>query len=242
MNTIAMICIIVLGMLVGILLATTIKYRSDYNKTMALLDKATKNEIVLTTLCDTNKQLYELTKAKYETMKKEHDIIFANLEEDAMYLVRAKNAHKDLCAKLSEELANKISGANLLYNSTSENHYNRETEEITLSLFCDHNDEQIEYMYDYLNDKYETNLNGYDVRTNMIFTALHELGHHIDYSNKKDTDEYDSYVKLNWNQKEIIYDMEDGPKCWQAYREVPTESFADNFAINFMIKHYPELV
>ena len=167
------------------------------------------------------------------------------LSSDAMYLVKAKMAHRDLCSKLSNdsiEIANKIAKANLIYNSTSENYYSRDTEEITLSLFNNHNDEQVCYMYDYLNNKYGLNLNGSDIKTNMIFTALHELGHHIDYSNKKDANEYDSYVELNLNQKKEINDMEYGPKCWQAYREVPCEEFADKFAIDFMIKHYPELV
>lgn len=246
----SMLCIVVLGLLVGILSVTTMKYKNDYQKAMILLDNAKMKERISKGNYDVMQQGYDLIhdkyivlEEKYYAMEKEHNIIFRNLEEDAMCLVKAKMAHKDLCSKLSNdsiEIANKVAKAKLIYDSTSENNYNVRTEEITLSLFSDYNsNEQCSFLYDYLNNKYGLNLNGSDIRTNIIFTALHELGHYIDYSNK---DNLDAYREINLNQKEALEDMEYGPKCWKAYRETLEESFADCFAIEFMIKHYPELV
>lgn len=243
MSIICAICITVLGMLVGILAVTTMKYRNDYQKAMILLDNAKMQKRIYQGNYDLIHDKYVALEEKYFAMEDEHSAIFSNLKEDPMCLVKAQMAHRDLCSKLSNdsiEIANKIVKANLVYDSISKNNYNVKTEEITLSLFSDYySNEQSSFLYDYLNDKYGLNLNGSDVKTNMIFTALHELGHYIDYSNK---DNIDAYRELNYNQKEEIDNMEFGPKSWKAYRETLEESFADRFAINFMKKHYPELV
>jgi predicted AAA+ superfamily ATPase len=179
---------------------------------------------------------------QYYIMQEEYDVIFSNLEQDPMYLAKAEDAHKDLCEVLDGDLLNVMQNANVLYDSTSENHYNRDTKEITLSLFSDHNDEQNNFIFSYLNDRYGLNLDSSDVKTNTVFTALHELGHYVDFTNKEMTNEYDSYVELNHNLKRALDDMEYGPEMWQAYRELPSEEFADKFAIDFMIKYFPELV
>jgi hypothetical protein len=238
-----------LVVLVGLLAVTTMKYRNDYNKAMKLVDALKTNRELSTKANELLQQGYDLMQdkyialeEKYYTMKQEHDIIFANLEKDPMCLAKAVDAHNDLCSKLEGldgAAFNVMQNAELLYNSTSKNNYNIETKEITLSLFEDYNNEQCDFLYSYLNNKFGLNLNGSDVRTNTIFTALHELGHYIDYSNK---DNIDLYRKINSKQKKAADNIEYGPKCWQAYRETFEESFADYFAIEFMKKHYPELV
>lgn len=254
---------VVLSILVGILLFTTMKYKNAFEESTRTSEQRYESleeqynllkeqYYELEDSCESLENQYESLvesymelEEQYYTMEKEHDVIFSNLEQDPMYLVKAKDAHNELYNKLEGlggDVLNVMQNANVLYNSTSENHYNRETKEITLSLFRDYNDEQQLFIYDYLNDRYGLNLDSSDVRTNMIFVALHELGHYVDYSNKEMTNEYDSYEELNLNQKEEIKNMEYGPEMWQAYRETPEEEFADRFAIDFMIKYFPELV
>jgi Zn-dependent peptidase ImmA (M78 family) len=176
----------------------------------------------------------------------EHDVIFRNLQEDSMCLAKAEKALNEVYDALilnkEPDLFTEVISANILYDSASTNYYDNEAEEITISMFDDYENEQGKFMYEYLNDKFGVNLNGSDIRTNMIFTVLHELGHYVDYSNKKVSGEFEEYVESNWSQRLALEGMEYGIESWKAYREISTEAFADKWAVEFMIKYFPELV
>lgn len=234
---------LVLSILSGVLLATTVVYRRKYIKTEKLAKRVLELSDKTTESAEILKAGYELMKQKYESMKEEHDKIFSNLAEDPMCLAKADKAYKDvtdallLDKSLDRGIANTAICANLVYDSTRVNNYNTETKEITISMFDDMENEQIDFMFDYLNDKYGIDLDVSDIRTRTMLTVLHELGHYVDLANKEQA-EIDKDNELY----ESVYSMEDGPESWKAYREVPTEAFADKFAVEFMIKHFPELV
>ena len=102
----------------------------------------------------------------------------------------------------------------------------------------EHFNEQSLWMIDYLNKEFGVNLRK-DAKTIYTFTLLHEIGHYVDYMNQKDLISYrinnsESYAMVN----SIAYSEEQ----WLAYRQITSEYNADKFAIEFMIKHYPELV
>jgi hypothetical protein len=182
-----------------------------------------------------------------EDMLYEHDIIFENLIEDPLCLSKAKDAYEDVCTAIRKsfgrgnDIYRIIKEAKLVYSSTSINQYDSENDEITVSLFCDTNDENWDFIFDYVNDKYDVSLNGSDIRTRIIFTILHELGHYIDLSKVKKAGKINFYKKKNYMERQVIYNMEYGPKSWQAYRELSSEAIADKFAINFMLEYFPEL-
>lgn len=182
-----------------------------------------------------------------EDMLYEHDIIFENLAKDPLCLDKALEAYEDVCTAIRKrfgrgnDIYRVIKEAGLVYCSTSINHYDSNEDRIIISLFCDTEDENWDFIFDYINDKYEVNLNGSDIRTRIIFTILHELGHYIDLSKVRKAGLTKFYNKKNNMEKQVLYNMEYGPKMWQAYRELPCEALADKFAISFMLEHFPEL-
>ncbi len=239
---------LVLSGLVGLLLATTVVYRvkyriakEAYEKAMVLANQSIVDAKTAMESAKTAIEGYNVMKNKYESMKEEHDIIFDNLAKDPMCLVKTIEADNSLYQAIKEECNYGLEYTALMadhrYDSTNVNYYNTETKEITISMFINMEHEQERFMIDYLNDKYGINLNKDDIRTRFIFTQLHELGHYVDLSNKEQAE-----IDKDDEMYESVYSMEDGPESWQAYREVPTEAFADKFAVDFMIKHFPELV
>lgn len=240
--------------LVGILLATTVVYRvkyrivkKAYEKVMELTKQATENaELAM--------QGYAMMKHERDNIKEEYAVIFDNLEEDPMCLVKTKDAFNDVCNALFEDdiTINKCGNnnsafvtavsANLVYDSTSANYYNVEDKEITISMFDDMKNEQGLYLYEHLNNKFGVKLDSSDIRTRFIFTVLHELGHYVDYSNKEVSGEFESYEQQDKERRLALDEIEDIREAWKAYRELPAEAFADKFAVDFMIKHFPELV
>ena len=177
----------------------------------------------------------------------EHDIIFENLAKDPLCLSKALEAYEDVCTAIRKrfgrgnDIYRVIKKANLICSSTSMNHYDSKNDNITISLFCDTEDENWDYIFDYVNDKYDVSLNGSNIRTRIIFTILHELGHYIDLSKVKKAGLTELFHEKNYKERQVVYDMEYGPKCWQAYRELSSEAIANKFAINFMLEHFPEL-
>ena len=69
-------CIISLLLLVGVLSATVMKYRNDYNKAMKLVDVMKKNKEITTKTNEILQLELNIMKQKYESMEKEHNIIF----------------------------------------------------------------------------------------------------------------------------------------------------------------------
>ena len=244
---------LILSGLVGMLLASTVVYKMKYkatkkalNEVMLLANKAIEKAEILKDGAETAMQGYKLMEHKYESLKAEHAVIFNNLEEDSMCLVKAEKALNEVYDALmlnkEPDLFTEVISANLLYDSASTNYYDIETKEITISMFDDMNNEQGKFMYEYLNDKFGVNLNGSDIRTRVIFTVLHELGHYVDYSNKEVSGEFESYNKQDVERRLALENIDDIKDAWKAYREIPAEAFADKWAIEFMIKYFPELV
>lgn len=99
----------------------------------------------------------------------------------------------------------------------------------------EHFNEQKLWMIDYLNKEFCVNLRK-DAKTIYTLTLLHEIGHYIDY---KACDDIDSRDK---EQYAMVNSMEYDEEQWLAYRQVTGEYNADKWAIEFMIKHLPELV
>lgn len=244
---------LILSGLVGMLLASTVVYKMKYkatkkalNEAILLANKAIEKAEILKDGAETAMQGYKLMEHKYESLKAEHAVIFNNLEEDSMCLVKAEKALNEVYDALmlnkEPDLFTEVISANLLYDSASTNYYDIETKEITISMFDDMNNEQGKFMYEYLNDKFGVNLNGSDIRTRVIFTVLHELGHYVDYSNKEVSGEFESYNKQDVERRLALENIDDIKDAWKAYREIPAEAFADKWAIEFMIKYFPELV
>lgn len=178
---------------------------------------------------------------------REHKVIFDQLEEDPMCLAKALTAWEDIVDRLTDakdySLADKVcNDINLKYDSTTKNYYSSESDKITISLFQDTDNEQRDFLFEYLNETFGTNLQN-DIRTNIVFTVLHELGHYVDYFSLKriGAKEFEFYLDSNWDKKEALDKMEYGPEMWRAYRKIPDELEADNFAIVMMTKLFPEL-
>ena len=244
---------LILSGLVGVLLASTVVYRMKYKATKEALDKAMllanraiENAETLKDTAETAMQGYKLMEHKYESLKADYAVIFNNLEEDSMCLAKAEKALNEVYDALmlnkEPDLFTEVISANLLYDSASINCYNIETKEITISMFEDMNDEQIAFMFNYLNDKYGTNLNSDNIRTRVILRVLHELGHYVDYSNKEVSGEFELYNKQDVERRLALENIDDIKDTWKAYREIPAEAFADKWAVEFMIKYFPELV
>ena len=252
---------LILSGLVGMLLASTVvykrrcnMYKKSYEQAMVLANQSIADAKTAMDSTKTAIEGYELMKHKYESLKAEHAIIFNNLEEDPMCLVKTKDAFNDVCNALFEDdiTINKCGNnnsafvtavsANLVYDSTSANYYNVEDKEITISMFDDMKNEQGLYLYEHLNNKFGVKLDSSDIRTRFIFTVLHELGHYVDYSNKEVSGEIESYEQQDKERRLALDEIEDIREAWKAYRELPAEAFADKFAVDFMIKHFPELV
>ena len=92
--------------------------------------------------------------------------------------------------------------------------------------------------FDYTNKTFGINLKN-DVKTALIFITLHEIGHYIDDINQEDfmayMDKMESYYKE-------VYKIKNYTQQIIAYRQVPCEYEADKFAVEFMTRHYPELI
>jgi hypothetical protein len=99
----------------------------------------------------------------------------------------------------------------------------------------DHFSEQRLWMIDYLNKEFYVNLRK-DAKTIYTFTLLHEIGHYMDHKACDDIDSRDR------EQYAMVNSIEYGEEQWLAYRQVAGEYNADKWAIEFMIKHFPELV
>lgn len=175
----------------------------------------------------------------------DHKVIFNNLEQDPECLSKAIKATDDLFevitgnkCDLDVDTMLKFLEVDYKYDSVSDNYYSITKDEISVSLFCDLSDKQTRFVFDYLNNKYGISLKN-NIRTHIMFSVLHELGHYVDCYNKKSSGAFsqESLTESYANVETLEY----GPECWKAYREVPAESFADSFAVNFIMKHFPEL-
>lgn len=227
-----MMSILCMALMLGIemiLFAIVLDYRNKYKQAMDEVQLFAKG--------------YQKAKDDYESLKADYAVIFDNLEKDPMCLAKTDKAYMDLIDKLEVEhdLFMKVLEANLVYDRANVNYYNANTKEITISMFDNMNNEQSLFMFDYLNEKYGTNFNSKDLRTRFLFTVLHELGHCVDFSNKEKVGEFESYSKDDAEQRTIVRAMTDEIKSWKAYREIPAEMLADKFAVEQMIKYYPEL-
>lgn len=202
-----------------------------------------------------SKQLFQKIKSSVETdelVKKlkselnEHDIIFDKLEEDPEYLVKALNAYNEVYYAVRKEygfdsdVLEVLEYADVKCNTVYKNEYEPRINLVTISLFNDYDDEGGRFLFDYVNNKFGTNLKCNDIRTNIIFTTLHELGHSVDYNFHKSIGN-DEYLTTTQLLRRTVHNMPYGPEQWEAYREMVDESYADKFAIDFMLKHFPEL-
>lgn len=92
---------------------------------------------------------------------------------------------------------------------------------------------------DYLNKTFGVNLTC-DIKTCLTFMALHEAGHYFDNKNQKDLMAYDKSSQAEYDKINALI-IKDFSKATSAYRQVSREYQADKFAIDFMLKHFPEL-
>lgn len=90
---------------------------------------------------------------------------------------------------------------------------------------------------DYINNTFGINFK-YDLKTALILTILHEIGHYVDDKNQKD---FKSYVIKMETQYEKVNKIKDYNCAKLAYRQIPAEYRADKFAVDFMLKYFPEL-
>ena len=245
---------LILSGLVGMLLASTVvykrrcnMYKKSYEQAMVLANQSIEN-------ATTAMEGYDMMKDLYESLKAEHSIICNNLADNPMCLVEANEAFDEVCDALENDMDTCLGkdgntsvfitalGANLIYDKLGQDSYNHKTKDITISLFQNVQDKSEQLMYEYLNDKFGINLDINNIRTRIIFATLHELGHYVDFSTKEVSGELNEYHAMNYEIKMSIYDIEDAIEANKAYREMPAEAFADKWAIDFMIKHFPELV
>ena len=196
---------------------------------------------------DLTEQVFELEDELSDAKESlaDHKVIFNNLEQDPECLSKAIKATDDLFevitgnkCDLDVDTMLKFLEVDYKYDSVSDNYYNITKDEISVSLFCDLSDKQTRFVFDYLNNKYGISLKN-NIRTHIMFSVLHELGHYVDCYNKKSSGAF-SQESLTESYADVKT-LEYGPECWKAYREVPAESFADSFAVNFIMKHFPEL-
>ena len=78
--------------------------------------------------------------------------------------------------------------------------------------------------------------------TFALFTFLHEFGHYVDSTLEHE----ENYNEMNQELKRLIPKEVATEEAYEAiqiaYRQVPNEAFADKWAIDFMIKHFPEYI
>ena len=179
----------------------------------------------------------------------EHKIIFEdNLGLNYNCYTEAIEALNDVYDVLEEvyssdwELFSAIEDIEVKNDRVYDNKYDHRAGTITVSLFRDAYEAGEQHLYEYINKNYGVNLDSYDVRTHIIFTVLHEFGHHVDYISMKRAGLYKLYDESDKRHRTVTYTMEYGPKMWEAYRQIPAEIYADKFAIEFMREHFPELV
>jgi hypothetical protein len=76
--------------------------------------------------------------------------------------------------------------------------------------------------------------------TFALFTFLHEFGHYVDSTLEHE----ENYDEMNQELKRLIPKEVATEEAYEAvqiaYRQIPDEAFADKWAIDFMIKHFPE--
>jgi hypothetical protein len=98
---------------------------------------------------------------------------------------------------------------------------------------------QRRFIIEYLNELYDTNMEYLNEKTVLIFTVLHEIGHHVNAI--KHTEDYNNYRANCLRETEEVNAMEcTSRERWLAYRQKTSEYDADKFAIEFMKEHYTE--
>lgn len=153
----------------------------------------------------------------------------------------------DFDCGLSDEQVSRLVGINSVnddayYNSNIFWNLDEDKNELTEAKICintvQHFDEQNIWIIDYLNKEFGVNLK-FNAKTYYTFMLLHEIGHFVDFMSQEDLI---SYKNNNDESYAMANSIEECEEHWLAYRQVTSEYNADKFAIEFMIKHLPELV
>lgn len=97
--------------------------------------------------------------------------------------------------------------------------------------FYDRND----FLKNYIKNNYNLILNDEALK---IFVFLHEFGHYVDSTYKHEED----YRETNKKLEKELYNLLDDELVSIAYREIPSEAFADEWAVNFIKYYHNELV
>ncbi len=160
-----------------------------------------------------------------------------------------KKAHRDIITKAieiakAEGLINKhltieLSDSNVNHCQTTgiNGHIYNRIIRVSHRQDSDFND----FMEQYIRDIFNVVVNPMP-STFALFIFLHELGHYVDST----LDHEEGYEEMNQKIKNMIptsVESEKEYRKWQlVYRRVPNEAFADKWAIDFMIKHFPEYI
>ena len=210
-------------------------------------------------LCKSNKELKDRVSHCYDRLDMEYDYAAEKEIEIAKLNDYIKCLQKQCNEYVSEHLT---SVANLVtenvdiddqigvyfvsddkdFNSYINWNLNEESNTIGESHICvnvaKHFEEQDIWMFDYLNQEFGVNLK-FSAKAYYTFVLLHEIGHYVDFMSQEDLTGYKNNVNESYA---MVRTMEYGEEQWLAYRQVTSEYNADKFAIEFMIKHLPELV
>jgi hypothetical protein len=213
-------------------------------------------------LCKSNKELKDRVSHCYDRLDMEYDyaaekeIEIAKLNDYVECLQKQCDEYAtehlqsvldiDFDDGLSDEQASRLVGINSVnndayYNSSISWNLDEDKNELTEAKICintvKHFDEEDIWIFDYLNKEFGVNLK-FNAKTYYTFMLLHEIGHFVDFMSQKDLTGY----KNNNNESyAMIGSIEYGEELWLAYRQVTSEYNADKFAIETMIKHFPEL-
>ena len=98
-------------------------------------------------------------------------------------------------------------------------------------------DDREKHHIDYFNNEFGLRL-AYDTKTSIVLTLLHEIGHMVDYHTR---DDIKTYSNMNDELKAQLSEYETQEESDFAYRQVPKERYADEFAVKMIKKYYPEL-
>ena len=184
-----------------------------------------------------------------EEIAKQNDYIKCLQKQCDEYTIEHLQAvlNIDFDCGLSDEQASRLVGINSVnddayYNSNISWNLDEDKNELTEAQIyvntVKHFSEEDIWMFDYLNKEFGVNLK-FNAKTYYTFKLLHEIGHFVDFMSQEDLT---GYRNNNNESYAMIGSIEYGEEQWLAYRQVTSEYNADKFAIEAMIKHFPELV
>ena len=200
----------------------------------------------VTTNCDLSGQVRTLTKqiSEYRSKAKLYDKIWEQESENTIkttyeVITKVGDEVDELVPENNPKFhlfKDKTTVNNGSYGYNTDDNGNIVEEQILVSPVVIFDDREKHHI-DYFNNEFGLRL-AYDTKTSIVLTLLHEIGHMVDYHTR---DDIKTYSNMNDELKAQLSEYETQEESDFAYRQVPEERYADEFAVKMLKKYYPEL-